>query len=73
MKEVSKGSGFYCVVYLVGLVLRSEEIGAAVEAWPVGLFGLVCMHFYVLRVHIIDWSTTALFGNACLDLINLSA
>jgi hypothetical protein len=41
------------MVYLVGLVLRSEEIGAAVEAWPVGLFGLVCMNFNFLRVHII--------------------
>lgn len=27
--------------YRIGLMLRSEEIGAAVEAWPVGLFGLV--------------------------------
>lgn len=24
-----------------GLRLRSEDIGAAAEAWPVGLFGLV--------------------------------
>lgn len=24
-----------------GLTLRSEEVGAAAEAWPVGLFGLV--------------------------------
>jgi len=29
------------MVYRIGLMLRSEEIGAAVEAWPVGLFGLV--------------------------------
>jgi hypothetical protein len=61
------------MVYLVGLVLRSEEIGAAVEAWPVGLFGLVCMNFNFLRAHIIDWFSTALFENACLDLVNLSA
>lgn len=25
-----------------GLTLRTEEIGATAEAWPVGLFGLVC-------------------------------
>lgn len=59
------------MAYLVGLVLRSEEIGAAVEAWPVGLFGLVCMHFYFLRVHIIDYSASALFGNAYLDLVDV--
>lgn len=27
--------------YDVGLMLRSKEIGAAAEAWPVGLLGLV--------------------------------
>ena len=27
--------------YDIGLTLRSEEIGAAAEAWPVGIFGLV--------------------------------
>jgi len=56
------------MVYLVGLVLRSEEIGAAVEAWPVGLFGLVCINFNFL---FIDRFTTALFQNACLDLIDV--
>jgi len=61
-------SVFYRVVYLVGLVLRSEEIGAAVEAWPVGLFGLVCINFHFLFV---DYFTTALFWNACVDLIDV--
>jgi hypothetical protein len=56
------------MVYLVGLVLRSEEIGAAVEAWPVGLFGLVCINFHFL---FIDRFTTALIQNACLDLIDV--
>lgn len=27
--------------YATGLMLRSGEIGAAAEAWPVGIFGLV--------------------------------
>ncbi|KAI4352923.1 hypothetical protein L6164_007130 [Bauhinia variegata] len=31
-----------CLIFLIsGLSLRSKEIGEAVEAWPVGLFGLV--------------------------------
>ncbi|PNY04164.1 Na+-bile acid cotransporter [Trifolium pratense] len=33
--------GPFGIFVISGLVLRSEEIGAAVEAWPVGLFGLV--------------------------------
>ncbi|XP_058724033.1 probable sodium/metabolite cotransporter BASS4, chloroplastic isoform X2 [Vicia villosa] len=45
--------GPFGIFVISGLVLRSEEIGAAVEAWPVGLFGLVCVHFYFLRVSIL--------------------
>lgn len=30
-----------CTLLWTGLTLNSKEIGAAVEAWPVGLFGLV--------------------------------
>ncbi|KOM34251.1 hypothetical protein LR48_Vigan02g040100 [Vigna angularis] len=33
--------GPFGIFVISGLMLRSEEIGAAVEAWPVGLFGLV--------------------------------
>lgn len=29
------------IFFISGLMLRSEEIGAAAEAWPVGIFGLV--------------------------------
>ncbi|XP_059285451.1 probable sodium/metabolite cotransporter BASS4, chloroplastic isoform X2 [Lycium ferocissimum] len=29
-----------------GLTLRSDEVGAAAEAWPVGLFGLVSILFF---------------------------
>lgn len=36
-------SGYFTYVsHFVGLTLRSQEIGAAKEAWPVGIFGLVC-------------------------------
>ncbi|KAJ0721682.1 putative sodium bile acid cotransporter, sodium/solute symporter superfamily [Helianthus annuus] len=37
--HVSKVSTFG-IFFISGLTLRSDEIGAAVEAWPVGLFGL---------------------------------
>ncbi|CAJ2673456.1 unnamed protein product [Trifolium pratense] len=37
--------GPFGIFVISGLVLRSEEIGAAVEAWPVGLFGLVSILF----------------------------
>lgn len=30
---------YFCVH--IGLTLRSEDISAAAEAWPVGIFGLV--------------------------------
>ncbi|KAJ1435947.1 hypothetical protein SESBI_04498 [Sesbania bispinosa] len=33
--------GPFGIFVISGLTLRSEEVGAAVEAWPVGLFGLV--------------------------------
>ncbi|OIW01491.1 hypothetical protein TanjilG_19417 [Lupinus angustifolius] len=33
--------GPFGIFVISGLMLRSEEISAAVEAWPVGLFGLV--------------------------------
>lgn len=36
---LSKVSTF-CIFIISGLTLRSQEIGAAFEAWPVGLFGL---------------------------------
>ncbi|RDX58348.1 putative sodium/metabolite cotransporter BASS4, chloroplastic, partial [Mucuna pruriens] len=32
--------GPFGIFVISGLMLRSEEIGAAFEAWPVGLFGL---------------------------------
>ncbi|KAI3923550.1 hypothetical protein MKW92_028712 [Papaver armeniacum] len=38
--SVSKFSTFG-IFLISGLLLRSEEIGAATEAWPAGLFGLV--------------------------------
>ncbi|XP_026427479.1 probable sodium/metabolite cotransporter BASS4, chloroplastic [Papaver somniferum] len=38
--SVSKCSTFG-IFLISGLLLRSEEIGAATEAWPAGLFGLV--------------------------------
>ncbi|KAM7463807.1 hypothetical protein LguiA_031928 [Lonicera macranthoides] len=38
--HLSKFSTFGIFI-ISGLTLRSEEIGAAAEAWPVGLFGLV--------------------------------
>lgn len=31
----------YLSSYDTGITLRSDEVGAAAEAWPVGLFGLV--------------------------------
>ncbi|KAL9319151.1 hypothetical protein ACSQ67_015668 [Phaseolus vulgaris] len=37
--------GPFGIFVISGLMLRSEEIGAAVEAWPVGLFGLVSILF----------------------------
>ncbi|XP_021757409.1 probable sodium/metabolite cotransporter BASS4, chloroplastic [Chenopodium quinoa] len=36
---LSKVSTF-CIFIISGLTLRSQEIGAATKAWPVGLFGL---------------------------------
>ncbi|KAL9225040.1 hypothetical protein vseg_001012 [Gypsophila vaccaria] len=38
--SVSKVSTF-CIFIIAGLTLRSKEIGAAADAWPMGLFGLV--------------------------------
>lgn len=58
------------MVYHIGLMLRSEEIGAAVEAWPVGLFGLVwklIFYGWILQAG----SLQPVFGLAILDLINL--
>lgn len=40
--HVAKFSTFGIFI-ISGLTLRSDEIGAAVEAWPVGLFGLASM------------------------------
>ncbi|XP_054813706.1 probable sodium/metabolite cotransporter BASS4, chloroplastic isoform X2 [Prosopis cineraria] len=37
--------GPFGIFIISGLMLRSKEIGAAVEAWPVGLFGLVSILF----------------------------
>ncbi|XP_020202700.1 probable sodium/metabolite cotransporter BASS4, chloroplastic isoform X2 [Cajanus cajan] len=37
--------GPFGIFVISGLMLRSEEIGAAVDAWPVGLFGLVSILF----------------------------
>lgn len=31
----------YLPSYDTGITLRSDEVGAAADAWPVGLFGLV--------------------------------
>ncbi|XP_042017374.1 probable sodium/metabolite cotransporter BASS4, chloroplastic isoform X2 [Salvia splendens] len=42
---VSKISTFGIFV-ISGLTLRSDEIGAATEAWPVGLFGLASILFF---------------------------
>ncbi|TKY53490.1 sodium/metabolite cotransporter BASS4 [Spatholobus suberectus] len=45
--------GPFGIFVISGLMLRSEEIGAAVEAWPVGLFGLVSILFltpYISRI-----------------------
>ncbi|KAH6829648.1 Sodium Bile acid symporter family [Perilla frutescens var. hirtella] len=42
---VSKISTFGIFV-ISGLTLRSDEIGAAAEAWPVGLFGLASILFF---------------------------
>ncbi|KAI3914444.1 hypothetical protein MKW92_032205 [Papaver armeniacum] len=39
--SVSKFSTFGIFLISVRLLLRSDEIGAATEAWPAGLFGLV--------------------------------
>ncbi|GJS91456.1 probable sodium/metabolite cotransporter BASS4, chloroplastic [Tanacetum coccineum] len=44
--HVAKFSTFGIFI-ISGLTLRSDEIGAAVEAWPVGLFGLNFAGFYV--------------------------
>lgn len=30
-----------CLLNDIGLMLSSRELGAAIEAWPAGLFGLV--------------------------------
>ncbi|XP_061376095.1 probable sodium/metabolite cotransporter BASS4, chloroplastic isoform X1 [Gastrolobium bilobum] len=38
--------GPFGIFVISGLMLRSEEIGAAIEAWPVGLFGLVSILFF---------------------------
>ncbi|XP_074296857.1 putative sodium/metabolite cotransporter BASS4, chloroplastic [Silene latifolia] len=38
--SLSKVSTF-CIFIISGLTLRSQEIGAAKDAWPVGLFGVV--------------------------------
>ncbi|XP_027365447.1 probable sodium/metabolite cotransporter BASS4, chloroplastic isoform X2 [Abrus precatorius] len=37
--------GPFGIFVISGLMLRSEEVSAAVEAWPVGLFGLVSILF----------------------------
>ncbi|XP_004498479.1 probable sodium/metabolite cotransporter BASS4, chloroplastic isoform X1 [Cicer arietinum] len=37
--------GPFGIFVISGLMLRSEEIGTAVEAWPVGLFGLISILF----------------------------
>ncbi|XP_009612447.1 probable sodium/metabolite cotransporter BASS4, chloroplastic [Nicotiana tomentosiformis] len=34
------------IFIISGLTLRSDEIGAAAEAWPVGIFGLVSILFF---------------------------
>ncbi|KAL4575305.1 hypothetical protein LXL04_022147 [Taraxacum kok-saghyz] len=56
--HVSKFSPFG-IFLISGLTLRSEEIGAAVEAWPVGLFGLASILLFtplfsriVLQLHL---------------------
>ncbi|XP_020580790.1 probable sodium/metabolite cotransporter BASS4, chloroplastic [Phalaenopsis equestris] len=47
------------IFFLSGLMLRSQEIGAAVEAWPAGILGLVSILFLtpffslvILQVHL---------------------
>ncbi|OIT25534.1 PREDICTED: probable sodium/metabolite cotransporter BASS4, chloroplastic [Nicotiana attenuata] len=42
---LSKFSTFGIFI-ISGLTLRSDEVGAAVEAWPVGIFGLVSILFF---------------------------
>ncbi|PHU11665.1 putative sodium/metabolite cotransporter BASS4, chloroplastic [Capsicum chinense] len=42
---LSKVSTFGIFI-ISGLTLRSDEVGAAAEAWPVGLFGLVSILFF---------------------------
>nr|GEX35400.1 probable sodium/metabolite cotransporter BASS4, chloroplastic [Tanacetum cinerariifolium] len=56
--HVAKFSTFGIFI-ISGLTLRSDEIGAAVEAWPVGLFGLASMLMLtplfsrvILRLHL---------------------
>ncbi|KAL3332083.1 hypothetical protein AABB24_032609 [Solanum stoloniferum] len=34
------------IFIISGITLRSDEVGAAAEAWPVGLFGLVSILFF---------------------------
>ncbi|KAH9615991.1 hypothetical protein KSS87_009405, partial [Heliosperma pusillum] len=46
--SLSKVSTF-CIFIISGLTLRSQEIGAAADAWPVGLFGLILQQLALAR------------------------
>ncbi|PKA57328.1 putative sodium/metabolite cotransporter BASS4, chloroplastic [Apostasia shenzhenica] len=39
------------IFFISGLMLRSEEIGAAIKAWPVGILGLVWSFFIPCLTH----------------------
>lgn len=43
----------------IGLTLRTKELGAALEAWPAGLFGLVWSSFCSITI-VPVWSSTIL-------------
>ncbi|CAI8608784.1 unnamed protein product [Vicia faba] len=58
------------IFVISGLMLRSEEIGAAVEAWPVGLFG--ASHILLYANYIIKWCCTypTCWGKRCTGSCN---
>lgn len=64
---------FFCTVWwdnphivcYLGLTLRSDEIGAATEAWPVGLFGLVWLELFGCIIIFIGFSHLSFFLCHC--------
>jgi len=48
---------YFCVLLIaslgcIGLTLRTRELGAALEAWPAGLYGLVWSYVYSVAVRL---------------------